>query len=135
MPLFGKSAASATGPATIVDLLPAEYGLVLIVAGLLVFEGLVLGSMVMGVRKQVFTSKEFEAGAKVRERAWGGGGVRYVCQSEGRFACLAWPGETTPDAIDSLLPTPDPFRTCWTSTRRPSPTRPSPSGTFVFVRP
>lgn len=76
MPLFGKAAAaSATGPATLVDLLPADYGMVLIVAGLLVIEGLVLGSMVMRVRKQVFTSKEFQAGAKVggweiRCRAW-----------------------------------------------------------------
>ena len=37
----------------------------LVVAALLVLENLVLGSMVMKVRKEVFTSKEFEAKAKV----------------------------------------------------------------------
>lgn len=66
MPLFSKAAATSASPSTVVDLLPPEYGLVLIVAGALVMEGLVLGSMVMKVRKQVFTSREFEAGAKVR---------------------------------------------------------------------
>lgn len=77
MPLFGLGAqaapsASAT-PATLLELLPPDYGLVLVVAGLLVIEGLVLGSMVMKVRKRVFTSPEFQSAAKVStERAgWG----------------------------------------------------------------
>lgn len=66
--IFGgnKAAAGASAtPAAVLDLLPADYGLVLIVAGLLVLEGLVLGSMVMTVRKRVFTSKEFQSAAKV----------------------------------------------------------------------
>jgi hypothetical protein len=65
--MFGKTVSSSpTGPpSTVVDLLPPDYGFVLIVAALLVFEGLVLGSMVMTVRKQAFSSKEFQSAAKV----------------------------------------------------------------------
>jgi len=66
MGYFSKASASASPAASsVVELLPADYGLVLIVAALLVFEGLVLGSMVMKQRKKAFASKEFEAAARV----------------------------------------------------------------------
>lgn len=67
MGLFGAKAAAAAPVAAGLGLnLPPDYGFVLIAAALLVLENFILGAMVMGVRKKVFSSPEWDKNSKVK---------------------------------------------------------------------